>query len=564
MGRRIEYAIDASGRRVGRRVDGAWTQRWLYRDGLRPIAELDAAGAVQSVFVYGSRANVPDAIVRGGRVYRVLSDHLGSVRRVVDAASGAVVQRMSYDAYGRVTEDSAPGWQPFGYAGGLYDSDTGLVRFGARDYDALSGRWTAKDPSGLAGGLNVYEYAAGDPVDLVDVDGNNPLVVFLAEIVSGAIWSAMIDIMVQVALNGPRCINWGQVWSAAKSGAFFGGLFGFFKAWNGPWFCLSGCFVAGTWVDTERGRKPIEEVALGERVGPESDECRTVSTENWVDIGLEMGPREEGAPGHVVLHLLRPREWAERHGAREGSSIELALRELNIEGSARVTSVQRAPALIAGSRCPVTGRIRRWGVSVIAVELERGAPMELTANHRNPSVLAGGGPARCPIRRRDGGVSWQVDRTSLRSTSSGPRTKHARCSLASTHRGRASRPSRVPSGSLRTASRTGDPSSQSLRPGRRAMGRSCPCGSPRTLRSKSRSGPSRFDCLNTRAPSASPTCSPPSLARLAHAEPAAEHAHLSRARSDRSSHSFARSSGAIRSQVVPIPLAIDPEIFGAL
>jgi hypothetical protein len=37
---------------------------------------------VQSVFVYGARANVPDAIVRGGRVYRVVSDHLGSVRRV--------------------------------------------------------------------------------------------------------------------------------------------------------------------------------------------------------------------------------------------------------------------------------------------------------------------------------------------------------------------------------------------------------------------------------------------------------------------------------------------------
>lgn len=29
---------------------------------------------------------------------------------------------------------------------GLYDSDTGLVRFGARDYDSMVGRWTARDP----------------------------------------------------------------------------------------------------------------------------------------------------------------------------------------------------------------------------------------------------------------------------------------------------------------------------------------------------------------------------------------------------------------------------------
>lgn len=43
----------------------------------------------------------------GGRVYRVVSDHLGSVRRVVDSVSGNIVQRLSYDAYGRVIEDSA-------------------------------------------------------------------------------------------------------------------------------------------------------------------------------------------------------------------------------------------------------------------------------------------------------------------------------------------------------------------------------------------------------------------------------------------------------------------------
>jgi hypothetical protein len=28
----------------------------------------------------------------------------------------------------------------------FYDTDTGLVRFGARDYDALTGRRTGKDP----------------------------------------------------------------------------------------------------------------------------------------------------------------------------------------------------------------------------------------------------------------------------------------------------------------------------------------------------------------------------------------------------------------------------------
>ncbi len=101
-----------------------------------------------------------------------MADHLGSVRLVVNIATGAIAQRMSYDEYGNVVEDTNPGFQPFGYAGGLYDRDTGLVRFGARDYDALTGRWTAKDPSGFLGRQsNLYSYVHSDPVNLIDFNG---------------------------------------------------------------------------------------------------------------------------------------------------------------------------------------------------------------------------------------------------------------------------------------------------------------------------------------------------------------------------------------------------------
>jgi RHS repeat-associated protein len=50
------------------------------------------------------------------------------------------VQRIDYDEFGVVTNDNNAGFQPFGFAGGLYDADTKLVRFGARDYDAEAGR----------------------------------------------------------------------------------------------------------------------------------------------------------------------------------------------------------------------------------------------------------------------------------------------------------------------------------------------------------------------------------------------------------------------------------------
>jgi RHS repeat-associated protein len=68
--------------------------------------------------------------------------------------------------------DSNPGFQPFGYAGGLYDQDTGLVRFGARDYDAEAGRWTGKDPIGFNGGdTKLYGYCGNDPLNIIDPSG---------------------------------------------------------------------------------------------------------------------------------------------------------------------------------------------------------------------------------------------------------------------------------------------------------------------------------------------------------------------------------------------------------
>jgi RHS repeat-associated protein len=58
------------------------------------------------------------------------------------------------------------------FAGGLYDPDTGLVLFGARDYDAQTGRWTAKDPILFGGGQeNLYAYVGNDPVGSIDPSG---------------------------------------------------------------------------------------------------------------------------------------------------------------------------------------------------------------------------------------------------------------------------------------------------------------------------------------------------------------------------------------------------------
>ncbi len=173
----IAYIIDPRERRIAKSRDGEIERLWVYRDRLNPIAELKHDGTLRSLFIYADQAHVPAYMIRNEageeHRYRILSDHLGSVRLVIDADSGDIAQRLDYDVWGRVTGDTNPGFQPFGFAGGLYDPHTGLVRFGARDYDPFTGRWTGKDRIGFGGGsANLYGYSFSDPVNFIDPDGD--------------------------------------------------------------------------------------------------------------------------------------------------------------------------------------------------------------------------------------------------------------------------------------------------------------------------------------------------------------------------------------------------------
>jgi len=215
----IEYLIDGQNRRVGRLLNGVVTRRWLYQNQLNPVGELDGAGNLTR-FVYGSRANVPDYLLKGGNVYRLISDHLGSVRLVVDTATGTIAQRIDYDEFGVATVVSGAGFQPFGFAGGLTDSATTLVRFGARDYDPQVGRWTAKDPIGFASGeTSTYIYALNDPVNLQDPTGT-----IVPIIIGAAAAFFAVSLAWQLYRNGGQlgCLDLGQAALAAMLGASLG------------------------------------------------------------------------------------------------------------------------------------------------------------------------------------------------------------------------------------------------------------------------------------------------------------------------------------------------------
>jgi RHS repeat-associated protein len=173
-GSQIEYLLDPLGHRIGRKLNGTLQRGWLWEGG-RIAAEVDGSSVATSRFVYAVDGTAPSFMIKGIQTYRIISDERGSVRLVVDTTDGTVAQQLDYDEFGRVLADTAPGFQPFGYAGGLYDPDTGLTRFGARDYSAESGQWLDRDPIGFAGGqFSLYAYVGNDPVNAIDPTGAGP------------------------------------------------------------------------------------------------------------------------------------------------------------------------------------------------------------------------------------------------------------------------------------------------------------------------------------------------------------------------------------------------------
>ena len=147
----ISYDHDPMGRRITKRVNGNIVAKYLWSGKIRLMAVYDGNDNLIMRFNYADD-RVPYSMEYAGQTYYLLYDYVGSLRAVVDS-SGLIIKRIDYDSFGNVILDTEPSLNiPIGFAGGLYDQDTGLVRFGARDYDPSISRWTAKDPIDFAGG----------------------------------------------------------------------------------------------------------------------------------------------------------------------------------------------------------------------------------------------------------------------------------------------------------------------------------------------------------------------------------------------------------------------------
>jgi RHS repeat-associated protein len=83
---------------------------------------------------------------------------------------GQIVWAAKYDPWGNIQEEFNPNniEQDIRLPGQHHDKETGLYYNRHRYYDSKIGAYINQDPIGLKGGLNIFSYASGNPVNGTD------------------------------------------------------------------------------------------------------------------------------------------------------------------------------------------------------------------------------------------------------------------------------------------------------------------------------------------------------------------------------------------------------------
>ncbi len=237
------YTVDALGRRVAA-GGGGNPYTVAYLDGIRPAATYSSSGAVDETFVYDGDLQpqslnsgggaLPAYLTKKGTDYLEIPDVSGGPGLVVNATDGTIADAVHRSALGQVRSETAPGFQIFGYAGGLSDAGSSLVHIGARDYDPATGRWTVPDPLGFAGGsANLYQFVSGDPVNRTDPLGTCDYT--------------------SVGISGG--LGFGVVSSGSVGVAYAGGQFGVYGSLGGGvgWVGEASVGITGSCLNSDNG-----------------------------------------------------------------------------------------------------------------------------------------------------------------------------------------------------------------------------------------------------------------------------------------------------------------------
>lgn len=164
------YTYDVMDRRIAKTVNGTSTQ-FVY-DGDNIILEFNGTATPSVRYLQGLGVDQVLAQETGNSVSWMLTDHLGTIRDLVNNA-GSVVNHLTYDSFGKVLTSTPGGIDTrYKFTGRELDAETGLHYYRARYFDANTGRFIGQDPIGFsAGDSNLYRYVGNSPLMATDPSG---------------------------------------------------------------------------------------------------------------------------------------------------------------------------------------------------------------------------------------------------------------------------------------------------------------------------------------------------------------------------------------------------------
>ena len=278
----------------------------------------------------------------------------------------------------------------------LYGGGGGLGSHGAAPVAMVTGLDLAAH---VADGVNTYGYLRGSPRGAGDPDGLRWDPFAEASAISAEhTWSGLVAInqAIFVAKEGQKAIQAYQRAAFQWSELVMDRDEAILISMVGGTFFSKICFEAGTPVTLADGsQQSIESLPLGASVAsayytapgqtvvgsPHPDEHETIDPAMWRRVDLQLTDAQHGT---VRVALLRPIEWLQATGLRDGSEFEIHLEELGVNGCARVVAIgpcpeiQKAPP---GSQI-VTGTFVTERAEILQVWLDgAGKPIGTTAAH---------------------------------------------------------------------------------------------------------------------------------------------------------------------------------------
>ena len=178
----VTYVHDSENRRVSSTLNGQTTM-YIWSRGAsqdRLLVKTNSDGSITRYvyglgLVYEESTPAPASGLTATTTIFYHYNWQGSTVALTDA-SGGVTGRISYSPYGERTVEEGNVETPFCFNGqfGVMTEANGLLCMKARFYSPIFRRFLSADPSGFAGGVNLYAYTGGDPVNLMDPFGLDP------------------------------------------------------------------------------------------------------------------------------------------------------------------------------------------------------------------------------------------------------------------------------------------------------------------------------------------------------------------------------------------------------